>query len=126
RRAGRRRGPTHPRRATAAEPRRPLLRGAGREPPGPGERWSQPMNTSHVLTVARTDLKQLIGARDFWIPMMFLGGLFFVFVPTVLLLSITSLGDVEIVSQISQTLELLPATSQENILGDTDAGRAGY
>ena len=84
------------------------------------------MNTSHVLTVARTDLKQLIGARDFWIPMMFLGGLFFVFVPTVLLLSITSLGDVEIVSQISQTLELLPATSQENILGDTDAGRAGY
>src|SRR5690606_6141137 len=35
-------------------------------------------------------------------------------------------GDVEIVSQISQTLELLPATSQENILGDTDAGRAGY
>jgi ABC-2 type transport system permease protein len=45
------------------------------------------VNTGHVLTVARTDLKQLIGARDFWLPMMILGGLFFVFVPFVLLLS---------------------------------------
>jgi ABC-2 type transport system permease protein len=84
------------------------------------------MNTSHVLTVARTDLKQLIGARDFWMPMMVLGGLFFVVLPMVLLATITRLGDVELVSQISQTLEMLPAAAEENIRGDSDLGRAGY
>lgn len=84
------------------------------------------MNTSHIATVARTDLKQLIGARDFWLPMMILGGLFFVFIPTILLLSITSLGEVAIVAQISETLEMLPATTQDAIRGETDAGRAGF
>lgn len=84
------------------------------------------MNTTHIATVARTDLKQLIGAKDFWVPMMVLGGLFFVFIPTILLLSITRLGDIALVSQISETLEMLPATAQENIRGDSDAGRAGF
>lgn len=84
------------------------------------------INAAHVFTVARTDLKQLIGARDFWLPMMILGGLFFVFIPTILLLSITSLGNVEIIGQISETLEMLPATAEENIRGDSDQGRAGY
>lgn len=84
------------------------------------------MNVGHILTVARTDLKQLIGARDFWLPMIFLGGLFFVIVPLVLLSSITAIGDVDAVAQISQTLEMLPATAQENVRGDSDAGRAGY
>ena len=84
------------------------------------------MNSSHILTVSLTDLKQLIGAKDFWLPMMVLGGLFFVVVPLVLLSSITRLGDVEIVSQISQTLEMLPAAAQDNIRGESDAGRAGF
>ena len=48
-----------------------------------GFRWGQ------VRTVARTDLKQLAQARDYWIPMLVLGAIFFVFVPTVLLFSIT-------------------------------------
>ncbi|MGY6502328.1 MAG: ABC transporter permease subunit [Acidimicrobiales bacterium] len=84
------------------------------------------MNLHHVATVARTDLKQLIGAKDFWIPMVFLGGLFFVFVPTVLLFSITRLGDVGLVTQISSALEVLPAAAQESIRGDSEAGRAGF
>ncbi|MEQ1788613.1 MAG: hypothetical protein ABL966_16290, partial [Acidimicrobiales bacterium] len=59
----------------------------------------------HVWTVARTDLKQLAQARDYWIPMLILGGIFFVFVPTVLLFTITQLGSVDAVSQLSQALE---------------------
>ena len=52
------------------------------------------MNWYRTLTVMKTDLRQLIQARDFWLPMSILGGLFFVVVPTILLLSITSLGEV--------------------------------
>jgi ABC-type Na+ efflux pump permease subunit len=84
------------------------------------------MNWTTVRTVAMTDLKQLIQAKDFWVPMAVLGSLFFVVVPTILLLTITSLGDVEVVGKISQTLDLLPQSAQDAIKGDTDAGRASY
>lgn len=92
--------------ATAARPRR--------------LRWD------HVRTVARTDLKQLAQARDYWIPMLILGGIFFVFVPTVLLFTITSIGEVDAVSQLSQALEVLPQEAQDELKGDTDAGRSAY
>jgi ABC-type Na+ efflux pump permease subunit len=86
----------------------------------------RPLHWAHIRTVARTDLKQLAQARDYWIPMLILGGIFFVFVPTVLLLTITQIGDVNAVSQISQALEILPAKAQAQIQGDTEAGRAAY
>ena len=91
--------------------------------PGAGRR---PLHWAHVLTVARTDLKQLAQARDYWIPMLILGGIFFVFVPTVLLLTITQIGDVGAVSQISQALEILPQKAQAQIRGDSESGRAAY
>jgi ABC-type Na+ efflux pump permease subunit len=86
----------------------------------------QPLQWAHIRTVARTDLKQLAQARDYWIPMVILGGLFFVFVPTVLLLTITQLGNVGAVSQLSQALEILPQKAQNAIQGDTEKGRAAY
>lgn len=84
------------------------------------------MNAHRVATVARTDLRQLIQARDFWLPMVILGSIFFLFVPTVLLLSITRVGDIQAVQQLSTTLEVLPERAQEAIRGDSDAGRASY
>jgi ABC-2 type transport system permease protein len=84
------------------------------------------LSYSHIWTVARTDLKQLAQARDYWIPMLILGGIFFVFVPTVLLFTITQLGSVDAVSQLSQALEVLPEKAQEAIKGDTEPARAGY
>ncbi len=86
----------------------------------------RPLQWAHIRTVARTDLKQLAQARDYWIPMLILGGIFFVFVPTVLLLTITQIGDVNAVSQLSQALEILPAKAQAQIQGDTESGRAAY
>lgn len=86
----------------------------------------RPLHWAHIRTVARTDLKQLMQARDFWIPMTILGGIFFVFVPTVLLLTITQLGNVGAVSQLSQALEVLPERAQAAIQGDTEKGRAAY
>jgi hypothetical protein len=68
RRAGRTAGEVHPRpppRSVAAPPRRSRPRAGGTRGPqrtGPLH-WDQ-------ITVARTDLKQLIQAKDFWIPMV--------------------------------------------------------
>ena len=84
------------------------------------------LSWNHIWTVARTDLKQLAQARDYWIPMLILGGIFFVFVPTVLLLTITKLGTVDAVNQLSQALEVLPEKAQAAIKGDTEPARAGY
>jgi ABC-type Na+ efflux pump permease subunit len=83
-------------------------------------------------TVARTDLKQLIQARDFWGPMVGLGAIFFCVVPTILLFSLTSIAGVDAVEQISQTLEVLPSRAQasiENATGGdaaTPQGQASY
>lgn len=84
------------------------------------------MNWQRVATVARTDLKQLIRARDFWVPMAALGSLFFIFMPLVLLGTITSIGSVEAVSRLSDTLEALPASAQDQIQGTTPEGRSAY
>ena len=46
--------------------------------------------------------------------------------PTVLLFTITQLGNVDAVSQLSQALEVLPERAQAAIQGDTEQARAGY
>lgn len=79
-----------------------------------------------VRTVARTDLKQLMVSKDFWIPMGILGAFFFLIVPAALLLIITQLGSVEAVSKISAALDVLPQRAQEQIKGNTSAGRTSY
>ena len=84
------------------------------------------MNWSRTFTVARTDVKQLVLAKDFWMPMGILGSIFFVIVPLVLLFSITSLGNVDAVQNIANTLEVLPQKAQDQILGDTPQGRTSY
>jgi ABC-type Na+ efflux pump permease subunit len=89
-------------------------------------RERQPLDRGRMWTVARTDLKQLIQARDFWIPMVALGSIFFLVVPTILLLTITAIGDVRAVAQVSDALQVLPQQAQDQIQGDTDAGRTSY
>ena len=83
-------------------------------------------NWSRTRIVARTDLKQLVLARDFWLPMGILGSIFFVIVPLVLLLSITSLGDGPAVRSVADTLDVLPRAAQDQIKGDTPQGRTSY
>lgn len=81
---------------------------------------------ARVLIVARSDLRQLAEDRSFWLPMVFLGSLFFVFIPLLLLTSITKIGDQQAVASVAQTLEVLPQAAQERIQGDSDSGRAAY
>jgi ABC-2 type transport system permease protein len=84
------------------------------------------MNMRRAWIVARTDLKQLAQARDYWMPMVALGAIFFLVVPTILLLTITKIGDITIVNQISKTLSILPKAAQAQIQGTTPAGRTAY
>lgn len=91
------------------------------------------LDISRVRTVARTDLKQLRQAKDFWVPMTLLGSFFFVIIPTILLVTITSIGEIGVVDQISDTLDVLPAAAQTQIpeitssgVAVSDAGRTAY
>jgi len=79
-----------------------------------------------MWTIARTELKQLAQARDYWIPMVLLGAIFFLVVPTILLLTITQIGNVTVVNQISKTLAILPKAAQEQIQGLSPEGRTAY
>jgi ABC-2 type transport system permease protein len=84
------------------------------------------VNWARARTVARTDLKQLVQARDFWGPMIGLGALFFTVIPAILLLVITRVSDVRVVEQLSTTLEVLPTRAQDALLGETPAAQAAY
>ena len=84
------------------------------------------MNWKRMWIVARTDLKQLAQAKDYWVPMVALGALFFLVVPAILLLTITKIGNVEIVNQISNTLKVLPKAAQSQIRGTTPEGKTSF
>lgn len=84
------------------------------------------MNGARVLTIARTDLRQLRQSRDFWIPMLLMAALFFVVVPTILLFTISRLQDIEIIRKVGETLDVLPERVQLSVRGDTPAARASY
>jgi len=77
------------------------------------------MNWRRTATIARADLRQLVLARDSWLPMGILDGIFFVIVPAFLLIGISWLGDAGTLRQISDTLSLLPRQAQEQIRGNT-------
>ncbi len=84
------------------------------------------MNYRRIITVTQTDLRQLIQARDFWVPMSILGAAFFVVVPTILLLTITTIGDVEVIDQMSEALEVLPESAMAQISDVSPQGQTGY
>ena len=84
------------------------------------------MNRGRMWAVARNDLRQLARSPDFWAPMLVLAALFFVVIPTILLLTITNLGSVGSVQKVSAALDVLPQQAQEAIRGDTPADRTTY
>lgn len=84
------------------------------------------MDFKRVRIVVRTELKQLAQAKDFWFPMVILGSLFFVVVPTVLFLTITQIGDVQVVDKVSRAIDVLPQSTQQAIPDASPAGRTSY
>lgn len=84
------------------------------------------MRWSKAWIVARIDLKKLLLSRDYWMPLLILSGIFFVFMPLVLLSIVTVSRDIEIVNRISGVLETLPGAIQDNLVGDSPRARAAY
>lgn len=84
------------------------------------------MNWPHVKTVAGNDLKQLVKSRDYIMPMIIMGGIFFVFLPTILILSIDWVGQAGPVQEMSQALDMLPAEAQTRLQGDNPVTRTEY
>lgn len=93
--------------------------------PPKGNGWLD-LDWHRVKIVARSDMRQLIEDKGFWMPMVFLGAIFFLIIPTVLLLTITKIGDVNVVNQMSQTLKVLPASAQAQIQGQSPEGKTAY
>ncbi len=89
-------------------------------------RAARQFDRRRMLVVARTDLRQLVKSKDYWMPMVALGALFFLVIPTVLLLTITRIGDISVVQQASQALQLLPPSAQEAVQGASPQGRTAY
>lgn len=79
-----------------------------------------------VMTIAKVELKQFTNARDQWLPMVFLGTLFFVIIPGILLLSIGQLGRVEMVRSISETLDVLPKSAFNSLDNPTPQAKVMY
>lgn len=84
------------------------------------------MDWHRVRIVVRTELQQLRQAKDFWFPMVILGSLFFVVIPTVLFLTITQIGDVQVVDKVSRAIDVLPPSTQQAIPEASAAGRTSY
>ncbi|MBT8216134.1 MAG: ABC transporter permease subunit [Acidimicrobiia bacterium] len=84
------------------------------------------MKWHRIWAVTRTDLRQLIKSRDYWLPMGLLAILFFVVIPIVALNAVTSVQNSQVAQQIGTVLDTLPVTIQENIQGETAGVRAAY
>ncbi len=81
------------------------------------------MNTSRMLTVARTDLRQLRQSPDFWGPMALMAALFFVILPSALLLGVTAVEESKTVQELGEQLPTVP-TVDEDALSGGDNGPA--
>jgi ABC-type Na+ efflux pump permease subunit len=81
---------------------------------------------ARAWTIARTDLRQLRQARDFWMPLMIIASLFFVVIPGILLLIITRVSNIELASQLSDVIGALPTAIQEHVKGDSGPTQASY
>lgn len=84
------------------------------------------MRWKMVKAVVRADLFRLIKTRDYWIPLIILGGMFFVVLPVILLGAMSFVKETSVVAQLGDIIGTLPASIQNNIRGDDGATRASY
>ena len=81
---------------------------------------------SRAWVIARTDLHQFVQARDFWLPLSIVALLFFVIIPTVLLLIVSTIKDVKLVNQLSDVVGSLPADLQASVKDHKGPAQASY
>ena len=95
-------------------------------PRAPARRTRRPRTQRPSWVIARTDLRQLVQARDFWMPLSFVALLFFVIIPTFLLLIVGSVKDSTLASRLSDVVGSLPKDLQANVHGSKGTAGASY
>ena len=68
-----------------------------------------------MMVIAATDLHQLRQSRDFWLPLLIISVLFFVIIPALLLMMLTSISNVTLVGKLSGVVTALPGSVQNTI-----------
>jgi ABC-2 type transport system permease protein len=81
---------------------------------------------SPAWVIARTDLQQFVQARDFWMPLAIVALLFFVIIPTFLLLIISTISDVKLINQLSDVVGSLPEELRHSVDGQKGPVQASY
>jgi ABC-2 type transport system permease protein len=76
--------------------------------------------------IARTDLRQLRSSPDFWLPLGIIAALFFVVMPAALFMSLTSIRDTGLVTQIGNLMGSLPKSIQRETAGRDPNVQAAY
>jgi ABC-2 type transport system permease protein len=87
---------------------------------------SRARQPSQAWVIARTDLQQFVQARDFWMPLAVVALLFFVIIPTFLLLIISTIKDVRLVNQLSGVIGTLPSELRHSVHGQKGPVQASY
>jgi ABC-type Na+ efflux pump permease subunit len=81
---------------------------------------------SRAWTIARTELRQLRLARDFWLPLAIISSMFFVIIPGLLLLLITHVHDVKLAKQLGDIVGALPKSLRAHVHGAKGPAQASY
>ena len=84
------------------------------------------MKWSNVSAIAGVDLRRLFKSKDYWIPLVLLGSLFFVVIPFVALSVVSAVGDTPLADQITGIVGNLPDSIGESAPVDSPAARAAY
>jgi ABC-2 type transport system permease protein len=87
---------------------------------------SRTRQPSQAWVIARTDLQQFVQARDFWMPLAVVALLFFVIIPTFLLLIISTIKDVKLINQLSDVVGTLPQELRHSVHGHKGPVQASY
>lgn len=84
------------------------------------------MKWSNVRAIAGVDLRRLFKSKDYWIPLVLLGSLFFVVIPFVALSVVSTVGDTPLADQVTSIVGNLPDSIGDAAPVDSPAARAAY
>ena len=84
------------------------------------------MRWSNVSAIAGVDLRRLFKSKDYWIPLVLLGSLFFVVIPFVALSVVSAVGDTPLADQVTSIVGNLPDSIGDSAPVDSPAARAAY
>jgi ABC-type Na+ efflux pump permease subunit len=87
---------------------------------------SRRFDRHRMWVVARTELRQLLMSKDYLLPMVALGAIFFLILPAIVLLLITRMGEAGAAQQAASVLQVLPEAAQSRIQGATPTARTSY